>query len=133
MDSLEHFHITEDCAFFRPVGQASFQQAVHLVTTAITFARERRVRRLLVSTLQLTGIAVPTVTDRYYMAQEWADAAMGTVKLALVTRPELIDPEKFGMTVAYNMGLRANVFSSEEEALIWLLDDKSGDIRAGCR
>jgi len=37
-----------------------------------------------------------------------------------VARPELIDPEKFGRTVAANIGFATEVFTTEQEALLWL-------------
>jgi hypothetical protein len=40
--------------------------------------------------------------------------------MALVTRPERIDPEKFGRIVAANLGCIIEVFTSEEDALNWL-------------
>jgi hypothetical protein len=43
------------------------------------------------------------------------------VKCALVVRPELMDPEKFEVTVATNRGMIGNVFDSEKEAVAWLL------------
>jgi hypothetical protein len=55
------------------------------------------------------------------MATEWASIARG-LRLAVVARAELIDPERFGITVARNRGLSANVFTSEAEAIDWLLD-----------
>jgi hypothetical protein len=36
-----------------------------------------------------------------------------------VTRPERIDHQKFGITVAANLGSIAEVFTSEEDALKW--------------
>jgi hypothetical protein len=45
------------------------------------------------------------------------------VQLSLVVRPEMIDPEKFGITVARNAGMNADVFPAEPEALAWLLGD----------
>jgi hypothetical protein len=37
-----------------------------------------------------------------------------------VTRPERIDPQRFGITVAANIGSVIEVFTSEEDALKWL-------------
>jgi hypothetical protein len=33
----------------------------------------------------------------------------------------LLDPERFGVTVATNMGMRTNAFDSREHAVAWLL------------
>jgi hypothetical protein len=41
--------------------------------------------------------------------------------VALVARPEHIHPEKFGVKVASDRGMRGNVFTSEHDALEWLL------------
>ena len=40
--------------------------------------------------------------------------------MAVVAPSELIDAEKFGVTVARNNGLLADIFTSEQEALLWL-------------
>jgi hypothetical protein len=38
----------------------------------------------------------------------------------MVARPDMIDPQKFGVTVARNAGLTGEVSESEEEARAWL-------------
>jgi hypothetical protein len=43
----------------------------------------------------------------------------------MVARAELIDPQKFGVTVSANRGLVSNIFTTEGEALAWL-DAKRG-------
>ena len=42
----------------------------------------------------------------------------------MVLRPEMMDPQKFEVTVAGNRGLVGNVFDSEKDALGWLLDPR---------
>jgi len=42
------------------------------------------------------------------------------VQIAVIARPEMIDPQKFGIVVATNFGALANAFASEAEALDWL-------------
>ena len=116
----EHFEVLEDHAVFRPSGQVSLEQAVHLVTSAITYAREQELRKLMVVTTGLTGFDPPDIATRYFFVHEWARAAGGRVCVAMVARPEMIDPHKFGVTVAGNAGLTSEVFDSEEEARAWL-------------
>jgi hypothetical protein len=120
MSMPEHFEILEDYAVFRPTGKVTLQRAVEMVTDAIAFAREHRIRKLLVNTLNLTGYEPPDLAMRYFFVQDWARAAGRHVRVALVTRPERIDPQKFGITVAANLGSIAEVFTSEEDALKWL-------------
>jgi len=86
---------------------------------ALVFAREHRIRKLLVNTSNLTGYQPPSLTARYFFVHSWARAARD-VRIAFVTRPERIDPRKFGITVAANLGCIAEVFTSEEDALKWL-------------
>ena len=116
----EHFEVLDDHAVFRPTGQVSLEHAVHLVTSAITYAREQELRKLMVVTTGLTGFDSPDITTRYFFVHEWARAAGGRVCVVMVARPEMIDPQKFGVTVAGNAGLTAEVFESEEEARAWL-------------
>jgi hypothetical protein len=120
MNKPEHFEIMDGYAVFRPSGQVSLEEGVRLVTSVIAFAREHDIKKLLVVTTGLTGFKKPSLADRYFLFREAAGAAQGEVCIALVTRPELIDPEKLGMLVAKNAGLRIDVFASEEAALAWL-------------
>lgn len=121
MAELEHFRTLDGYAEYRPSGRVTLDQGVQLVTSAIAFARKQQVRRLLVVTAGLTGVVPPTLSARYLMMQTWATTAKGLVKVAVVTRPEMVDPQKFGVTVAANFGLTFNIFIAEEEALAWLL------------
>ena len=105
---------------FRMAGDTPLPQAVMRATEAIALARARGIRKLLLVTNTLTGFKSPSVLQRYQMVHEWAAAADGVVRVALVTRQEMIDPSKFGITVATNIGFIADVFSDEAEALAWL-------------
>src|SRR5215813_1539689 len=116
MSELEHFEILENCAVFRPTGQVTLECAVETVKVAIAFAREHRIRKLLVNTSNLTGYEPPGIATRYFFINDWARAAGGDVRIALVARPEMIDPQKFGRTAAANVGFIIDVFKTEEEA-----------------
>lgn len=126
MNKPQDFSIVDDHAEYRPVGTVSIQQMVELVDSAITFARDQQLRKLLVDTSGLTGFEPPTIVERYYFIQKWASVASGAVVMAMVAQPEMIEPEKFGVTVAANRGLRSDIFeaASEEEALSWLKSRK---------
>lgn len=126
MSTLEHFEVGKECAFFRPVGKGSLEEAVRLVTVAITFARQHKVQKLLVNLTGVTGFPSLTLADRYFAAREWAAAGKSSVRMAMVVRPEMIDPEKFGVIAGRNAGLHGDVFSAEPEALAWLLGASRG-------
>ena len=120
MSKPEQFEILADHSIFRPTGQISLDHAVQLVTSAITFARKQHIRKLMVVTTGLTGFKPPDIVTRYFFIHEWARAAAARVCVAVVARPEMIDPQKFGVIVAANAGLISDVFESDEKALAWL-------------
>ncbi len=120
MSELENFEILEDHAVFRPPGQVSAEIGAKLVATAIAFARERNIRKLLVDASGWAGSKQPSRAKRYFYINDWARAAGGLVRVAFVTRPEFIDPRKFGRIVASNADFIAEVFTTDDEALTWL-------------
>jgi hypothetical protein len=124
MSKPEHFEILEKHAVFRPTGQVSIGQAVELVKQAIDFARSLNIQKLLIDITNLTGFEPPDVAMRYFIIHEWARVAGRRVRVALVARPEMIDYQKFGTTVAANAGFVADSFATEEDALIWLESGK---------
>lgn len=111
-------------AVYRPDGFVTFDEAVTRVRTAIRVARSGGAKDLLVDTTGLTGFSSPDTFQRFLAAVAWAEQAAGRLRLAMVARPEMIDPKKFGVTVARNRGLISNIFTSDTEARHWL--DKTG-------
>ena len=63
MNKPEHFEIMEDHAVFRPSGQVSLEQAVQLITSALVYAREQHIKKLLVVTTGLTGFEPPNLCN----------------------------------------------------------------------
>ena len=120
MEKLEYFEIVDDRGEFRPAGEITLEAAGALVTRSIKHARGLKLRKLLVVLTGLTGFNPPSLGGRYFLIQEWARAAGGSVSMAGVLRPELIDPQEFGATVARNMGVKFRPFSTEAQALQWL-------------
>lgn len=113
--------IRDGCAYYRPTGEVTLAQATQLCNQAIAFARDRHVPKLFINAQGLGGFASPTLPERYFIARQWAETARGKVQLSLVVHQEMIDPEKFGIMVARNVGMNADVFSEEGAALDWLL------------
>ncbi len=120
MSELQDFRILSSHAEYRPAGEVSQSEMVQLVEGALAFASEQRVRKLLVVTAGLTGFAPPSIGERYFMITRWANASSPGMRTAFLARPEMIDRQKFGNTVASNNGFVAEIFPSEEEALAWL-------------
>ena len=120
----EHLEVRVDTAFLKLAGCVPVEAAVDAVTRAIIAMRGRGIRRLLVDGSRLTGFSSPSVADRYFISRCWAEAAEKQVALALVLQQHLIDPDRFGIVVATNLGMRANVFSSPADAEEWLFNEQ---------
>jgi hypothetical protein len=118
---LEHLAVIEGICQFRPRGECSLIEAVDLINRAIAYCRDQRVPKLLVNGTALVGVSVPSLVDRFLMVEEWAQKANGMVVVALVIHAKYIHPEKFGVKVAADVGLMSDVYTSETDALKWLL------------
>ena len=116
MDELDGFIVEGRRGIYRPVGSVSFREAATLVRAAIAVARSKEAEELLVDTTALTGFPSPDTFERYLAVVGWAEEARGGVRLAMVARAEMIDPRRFGVTVAANRSLVSNIFTTEEEA-----------------
>ena len=120
MEELDGFVMEEGRGLYRPVGFVSFDEAVALVSAAIAAAQRNQVRDLLVDTTALRGFPSPDTFQRFLAVVAWSDEARGKVHLAMIARAEMIDPQKFGVTVAANRGMASNIFTTEVEARAWL-------------
>ena len=125
-DIARWMEVVDNCACCRPVASLTMNAAADLIERAITIARERQLPKLLFNGSQLTGFPSPSLAERYFFARRFATAAEGKVQMGLVLPREMIDPEKFGILVARNAGMNADVFDNEPEALAWLLPRPRG-------
>jgi hypothetical protein len=117
---LKYFEHVAKRGFYRPVAVVTFPQAVALVAEAMRYARSIDLNELLVNTSGLTGFASPDVFARYEMVGQWVPSAGAQLKVAMVCRPEIVDPQKIGVVMAQNRGIAAEVFTSESIAIAWL-------------
>ncbi len=120
MNISGQLEVVDNCACYRPTGALTLEEAVELVNQAIAYARDHQIPKLLFNAKDVTGFRSPSLPERYFYVRQWAATGRSLVQLALVIPAEMIDPEKFGVTVAHNAGLNADVFSSEPEARAWL-------------
>jgi hypothetical protein len=127
MQAPQYFEQIGTRGFYRPVGSATFEQVIELVAGAMRHARSLRLNELLASSHGLTGMSPPSTFQRYNLAVSLAEAGGGELRLALVTRPEVIDYQKIGTVMSQNRGLDTDVFTSEADAIRWL------NARAGIR
>jgi hypothetical protein len=120
MTAPDFFETIGARGIYRPVAQVTFEQAIEMVAQAMKYARDRGLVDLLANTSGLTGFPQPSTFARYSLALKWAESAGGALRVALVTRPEFIDPQKIGVLMAQNRGVNGDVFSNESDALAWL-------------
>jgi hypothetical protein len=129
MNTIKNFEQVGRRGFFRPVGIVSFDQAVEIVAEGMRHARSLELVDLLVNTTGLSGFPTPDVFARYSLASKWAESAGAAMRVAVVARPELIDPQKIGVLMAQNRGVNGDVFPTESAAIAWL-DNASGTFAA---
>ena len=122
MKAPENLEVMEGYSCYRLSGHGPLERAAVKVMEVIAYSREQGIHNLLIDTTGWTGHKSPDTLERYYVAQAFAEAARREVKVAMVVRPEMMDPEKFEVTVAKNRWMVGNVFDSEQDALAWLLD-----------
>lgn len=125
MKTIENFEVVGKRAYYRPVGKASFEQAIEMAAATMVRCRELQVPSLLINTLGLTGMQSPSIFTRHLLAVRWAESAGSSLHVAMVARGELIDPEKIGVLMAQNRGVSGDVFTTEAAALAWL-DHRQG-------
>jgi hypothetical protein len=123
MDQDTQLEMLGDIAVFRVSGDIAFAAAMQSITVALDSARRQHVAKFLVVILELSTMAPPSTVTRHVLAREWASAAGGSMRVALVTTAEMIDPQKLGVMVARNFGAIADVFTSEADAIAWLHGD----------
>jgi hypothetical protein len=126
MEAPEHFEVMEGYCCYRLSGHGPLAEAAGKVIEVIALCREQRIDKLLIDTTNWTGHQSPDTLERYTWAQAFAEAARSMVRVAMVVRPEMVDPDNFEVTVARNRGLMGNVFDSERDALAWLLGPAVG-------
>ena len=113
-------------------GAYSLRKAQDVLDDAVKAALAIGQTRLLIDASGVTG--APTQDERYmlglFMAAEQRILASKTppieVQVAVYGRQPLIDPERFGETVAVNRGANVKVSERMDEALAWL------GVSAGC-
>ena len=116
----QSFELRGELAVLRVAGQHTLQQTVDAVTAALLQAREQGATKLLVDITAVSGFDPPTLAARHEFVTHWAEAGRSHVRLAMVVRPEFLDPDRFCVIRAANLGMAYNLFDNEERARAWL-------------
>jgi len=110
-----------EVARFRLTGEQVLGDGVHQIADAIIRTKESGFDKLLVDITAITGVEPPGVDMRYWLMGEWAKAGRGSVRVAMVARPEFIEHDRYAVIAGMNAGFVNNVFETEAQALDWLL------------
>lgn len=129
MQRLAGFETVEERAFYRPSGCVSAGQLADQITLVLKRARAAAVRDVVVDITAMSGFESPGPAYRRWVARRWARALGPEVLLAVVARSEHICPEKTGLLVAAEEGLRACICETEDEAVTWLNSAARGRAR----
>ena len=81
---------------------------------------ERKTRKVLVDFSGFVGTW--SLIDRYELGTAGARFAPHVSRVAVFSKADLIDREKFGVRVAQNRGLNIEIFDDREKAVLWLLE-----------
>jgi hypothetical protein len=120
MNPPEFFEQIGQRGFYRPRGVVTYAQALSMASDAMNYARFLELRDLLINVHGLTGFTSPSVAARYELALMWAESAAGRLRVALVVRPDVMDPEKIAVLMAQNRGVAGDAFLTEAEGIAWL-------------
>jgi hypothetical protein len=103
------------------VPSERFRSKKWLISRAVIVCRKQKIEKLLIDSTRLSGFDLPEVSERFHLAERIARDAASLVKIAHVASPEWVRSGKFGVMVAKNRGLDAEIFDSASPALKWLL------------
>ncbi len=117
---MDHFEQIGTRGFYRPEARVTMDKGLDMMASAGRAARQRGLLDLLINTTRFTGYDPPTVFDRYSWAIKLAASVGASVRVATVLRPDIVDPQKIGVLMAQNRGVKTEIFTTEAEALTWL-------------
>jgi hypothetical protein len=110
----------------KATGEFSLEEAKRTFLEIMEGVALHRTKRVLVDGRTITGN--PETIERFYYGEFAAQTVVRyeergvspATPFAYVLIEPVLDPERFGETVAVNRGMRIKVFDNPEEALEWL-------------
>jgi hypothetical protein len=103
----------------RFIGAAEASEALQHFESIADHCRRTRNNKLLID---ITRLDVKlTVTTRFLVGEKLEIFGFNNIKVAIVGRPEHLDPGRFAMLVARNRFVNVEVFTDFQSAEEWLL------------
>jgi len=120
MGTPDDLSIEDGYACFLPAGEFALHEITRRIDEAIAYCRDNKIRALVIDITRATGFPPPTLTERFHFISHWAFTSAGMVAICLVARPEMVLPDKFGVVIAANRGLKGDVFTDRDKAIEWV-------------
>ena len=114
---VEPHHVVVMCS-----GEFEPDAFIDACRQALSFASENKITAILIDGRRLTGELFTTM-ERFKVGEAFAYLQRGlpfVTRVAVVGNEPLVDPNRFGETVAVNRGALGKVFTDIEEATMWL-------------
>lgn len=107
-------------------GEFSLREAESSFQEILDALIEHKLKKVLIDGRQVVGSPEPL--ERFFYGRHVADAVSQTVnrhnievpRFAYVLKEPVLDPRRFGETVAVNRGMRVKIFSDMKQAEWWL-------------
>lgn len=112
----------EGYAYCHCIGNYDIEDFLEICDEGIRFSILKNKKSLLVNALEVTGGPLSAL-QRFELGEKAAIAQRNhpmMVKVAIVGTEPLIDPKRFGETVARNRGAVGRAFTDISEAIGWL-------------
>jgi hypothetical protein len=103
----------------RFIGAGERGEALQQVESIAEHCKRTKNNKLLIDITRLD--AKVSLVDRFFAGERLSIFARNGIKVAVVARPEQVDPQKFGILVARNRGVNVDGFSDFQAAEEWLL------------
>jgi hypothetical protein len=120
--------INPDCGFLKvyATGEFSLKEAKRTFLEVLDAVALHKSKKVLLDGREIKG--KPETIERFYYSDFAAQAVIDyrergvspVTQFAYVLRKPVLDPDRFGETVAVNRGMKAKAFENLEEAHQWL-------------
>jgi hypothetical protein len=103
-------------------GTYSLKAIMELFEKAFDIASREGLKAVLIDGRDVKGVP-PTTLERYTFGVHVAELQLDKgrcIRLAVVANEPIVDPRRFGETVARNRGATIRVFTDIDEAIAWL-------------
>lgn len=103
-------------------GSFKFETLKDIFAKAFEIAVEKKIDKILVDGMEVSGTP-PTMLERYDLGEYVAHLCFKykrPFQIAVAGKVPFVDPDRFGETVARNLGVNGRVFTDLEESLLWL-------------